>query len=83
MLKRHRITIGQAVAAIEIYEGIVLSLIDVDLTEALTVADRLKIYAYDAYVIARALDQKCPLLTLDGGLSYAAKVAGVEVWEVN
>ena len=83
MLKRQRITLGQAVGAIEIYEGIALSLIDVDLTEALGLADRLKIYADDTYIITCALNQNCPLLTLDGGLSYAAKAAGVEVWEVN
>lgn len=83
MLKRQRITLAQAVAAIEIYERMTLKLVDVDLTQALGLADRLKIYAYDAYIIACALNQSCPLLTLDGGLSYAAKAAGVEVWEVN
>ena len=58
-------------------------LVDVDLRQALELADRLKIYAYDAYVIACTINEGCELLTLDGGLSYAAKAAGVTVIEVN
>ncbi len=83
MLKRERITLEQAKAAIEIYEQIPLTLVDVDLKQALEIVDQRKVYAYDAYMIACALNRGCPLLTLDGGLAYAAKVAGVEVWEVN
>lgn len=82
MIKRGRITLAQATAAIEIYEQISLTLIDVDLKEALKIVDKHKVYAYDAYMIVCALNRNCPLLTLDGGLAYAAKAAGVEVWEV-
>ncbi len=83
MLKRGRITLEQAKAAVEIYEQISLNLVDINLLQALEIASRLNVYAYDAYVIACALHQDCPLLTLDGGLSYAAKAAGVDVVEVN
>ncbi|MEW6127690.1 MAG: type II toxin-antitoxin system VapC family toxin [Acidobacteriota bacterium] len=83
MLKRDRITLEQAKTAIDIYRQIQLNLIEVDLGQALEVAARLKIYAYDAYVIACAMQQNCPLLTLDGGLSYAAKAAGIDIMEVN
>lgn len=83
MIKRGRITLEQAKAAIEVYEQIPLNLVDVDLKQALEIAEKHKIYAYDAYLIACALNRGCPLLTLDGGLSYAAQAAGVEVWEVN
>ena len=82
MFKRERITLEQAKTAIEIYEHIKLNLIDVDLTQALELASRLNIYAYDAYIIACASNQNCSLLTLDAGLSYAAKAAGVNVLEV-
>lgn len=83
MLKRSRITLEQAKAAVEIYEQIPLKMVDIGLSQALELASRLNIYAYDAYVIACALNQSCSLLTLDGGLSYAAKAAGVNVLEVN
>jgi len=32
---------------------------------------------------AYAFNRSCPLPTLDSGLSFAAKAASVEVWEVN
>lgn len=82
MFKHERITLEQAKTAIEIYEHIKLNLMDVDLTQALELASRLNIYAYDAYIIACASNQNCSLLTLDAGLSYAAKAAGVNVLEV-
>lgn len=75
-------TIRNQTAAIEIHEQIQINLIDIDLKQALDIVDRHKVYAYDAYMIACALNRNCPLLTLDGGLAYAAKAAGVEVWEV-
>lgn len=83
MLKRGRITLEQAKAAVAIYEQISLNLMEIDLTQALEIASRLNIYAYDAYIIACALNQKCSLLTLDGGLSHAAKAVGINVMEVN
>lgn len=82
MLKRGRISLEKANQAIEIYEQIPLTLVDIDLAQTLIWADRLKIYAYDAYFIVCCLEQNCPLLTLDSGLSYAAKNAGVTVLEV-
>jgi predicted nucleic acid-binding protein len=82
MLKRNRITLQQAETAIGLYQQIPLQLVDVDLKQALALADRLKIYSYDAYLIACAINQGCDLVTLDGGLSYAAKAAGVTVVEV-
>jgi predicted nucleic acid-binding protein len=82
MIKRGRITIELAVAAIDIYEQIPMLLVDVDLKRAMEIVDQHKVYAYDAYMIACALDYECPLLTLDGGLAYAAKAAGVVVMEV-
>lgn len=82
MLKRGRISLSQAKAAVEIYEQIPIHLVDVDLTQALDIVDTYKVYAYDAYMMACALNHGCPMLTLDGGLAYAAKAAGVNVWEV-
>ena len=83
MVKRGRINLEQAKAAIEIYEQIPINLVNVDLKQALEIGAKHKVYAYDAYMIACALNQDCPLLTLGGGLAYAAKAAGVEVWEAN
>lgn len=83
MLKRKRATATQIQHALEIYQRIPIRLIDVDLAEALGLADQLGIYAYDAYVLTCALNQNGTLLSLDGGLIHAAKQVGVAVLEVD
>ncbi|MDQ3815687.1 MAG: type II toxin-antitoxin system VapC family toxin, partial [Armatimonadota bacterium] len=67
MLKRQRITVEQAKAAVEVYRQIPLTLMEVDLVQAVELASQLNIYAYDAYIIACAINQDCPLLSLDAG----------------
>ena len=81
MLKRKRITLEQAQQAIAAYNQIPIRFIDIDLSHTLDLAAQADIYAYDAYIIACALHQKCPLLALDSGLIYAAKRLGVTVLE--
>ena len=82
MLKRKRITIAQAQQALKAYQQISIRFIDVELSEALVLADELGIYAYDAYILRCALSLRCPMLTLDQGLIEAAKRADVKVLEV-
>jgi predicted nucleic acid-binding protein len=83
MLKRKRITLEQSRAAVQVFHSIPIRWMDVDLEEALDLSAKFDIYAYDAYIIAAAQKQKCSLLSLDGGLIHAAKVAGVPVLEVS
>jgi predicted nucleic acid-binding protein len=82
MLKRKRITLTEATSALVAYHEIPLRLVDVDLARALVVADKLDIYAYDAFLITCALDYTSPLLTLDSGLRHAAALAGVTILEL-
>jgi predicted nucleic acid-binding protein len=82
MLRRGRITIEQAIQAVRIYRQIPLRLVDVELEEALKIADALGIYAYDAYLIRCAVKYKSPLITLDRNLINAAKETGARVIEV-
>jgi predicted nucleic acid-binding protein len=83
MFKQRRVTVEQAVAAVQTYERIPIRLIDVSLGATLRLSHRLKIYAYDAYVIACALQHRCPLITLDRELQVAAREAGAKVLEIN
>jgi predicted nucleic acid-binding protein len=83
MLKRKRVTLEQATAAVQVFHTIPIRWLDVDLQEALEVAAEFDIYAYHAYIIAAARKQKSSLLALDGGLIHAAKAAGVPVLEVS
>jgi predicted nucleic acid-binding protein len=82
MLKRGRLSLGEARRALAAYRSIPIRFSDVELDAALELAARLKMYAYDAYVVGCALKHRCPLLTLDGALARAAAITGVEVQEI-
>lgn len=82
MLKRQRATLAQVRQAWSAYAQIPLRFLDVDIEHALSVAAQYNVYAYDAYFIVCALQNKSPLLTLDGGLRQAATQAGVTILEV-
>ena len=82
MLKRERITLAQAHAALDAYEMIPIRFVDVEVDRTLDIVDRFKIYAYDAYLIRCAAKYQAPLLTLDRRLMNMALDAGVNVLEI-
>jgi predicted nucleic acid-binding protein len=82
MFRRQRISIDQALAALEAYAQIQLRFVDIPLQAALELVGRLNVYAYDAYVIGCALQYRCPLVSLDSGLLQAAQRAGASIIEV-
>ncbi len=82
MFKRQRITLDQAIAALEAYHQIPIRFSDVELGIALELANSLGVYAYDAYVIGCALKHNSSLISLDDGLLEAAGNAGVKVKEI-
>ncbi len=81
-LKRRRFEIGTALAAIQSYNRIRIRFFDVPISDAVVTAQQLGLYAYDAYVVACAKAEGCPILTLDRALARAAQMVGVEVPEV-
>jgi len=82
MLRRKRVTLAEALRAIEVYRRIPIRFAEVELGEALKVAGEAGIYAYDAYLIRCARKYGAPLMTLDRDLERVAKGMGVEVVEV-
>ncbi len=82
MLKRRRIQPSQIKLVLKAYGRIPIRYVDVDLAVSLDLAAQHGLYAYDAYVIACALAQRCGLLALDRDLLRAAAAAGVKVLEV-
>ena len=82
IFKRERITIKQAIAALEAYHQIPIRFSDIELGIALELAHNLGVYAYDAYVIGCALKHNTALLSLDKGLLKSAMKAGVKIKEV-
>lgn len=82
MLKRQRITAAQANLCIDSYRQIPIKLIDVDLKQAINLVKKLRIYAYDAYMLACAQQWATPLLTLDDAFKTHAEGLGIAVMEV-
>jgi predicted nucleic acid-binding protein len=82
MFKRRRLTLKQATAAVVAYSQIPLKFCDVGLVDALKLSNRLGIYAYDAYVLACALNHNCPMVSLDESMLEVAQNTGIDVLEV-
>ncbi|MGH9494798.1 MAG: type II toxin-antitoxin system VapC family toxin [Candidatus Sulfotelmatobacter sp.] len=83
MFKRRAIGIKEALQLLEAYAAVPVRLTEVSLKQAVELSARWNMYAYDAYVLACAINQKAPLLTLDGGLAARAQELKLDVLEVN
>ena len=83
MLKRQRITLIQALSALKRYQVIPIRFVEIELNASLHIANKLSIYAYDAYLIRAAERYRAPLLTLDKALKRQARSYGVKVLEIN
>ena len=82
MLKRGRITLAQALDAIAIYQEIDLEIAEVSLVEAIRLASRFNIYAYDGYILQCAIENNLPLMSLDRDMLTIANRAGIRTIEV-
>jgi predicted nucleic acid-binding protein len=82
MFKRKAIGLDAALNLLKSYAAIPIRLTDLALRQGVELAARMNIYAYDAYVIACAMNQRAPILTLDGGLRARALELKVNVLEV-
>ena len=82
LLRRAQLGLDQARAALESFERIALRLADVDLGAAVELAEKHRMYAYDAYVLECARRHRTPLLSLDGPQREVGRRMGLEVVEV-
>jgi predicted nucleic acid-binding protein len=82
LLKRRRLKLAEVQAALAAYARIPIRRVEIELEVALELADRLGLYAYDAYLMACARRHGAPLLALDPRLARVAQEAGVRVLEV-
>lgn len=83
MFRRRAIGLSEALRLLDSYSAIPIRLIDLALRQAVEFAAKLNIYAYDAYVIACAINQRAPILTLDSGLKARAQELNIQVLEVS
>jgi predicted nucleic acid-binding protein len=72
MFKKKRINYREAVEAYKFYQEIPLEIMNIDMENALEISHDFGIYAYDAYMLSCALENKASLLTLD---HYLAEIA--------
>ena len=82
MLRQRRLGLAEAQQGLKIFHAIPLRFIRVDLNNAISIANQIKVYAYDAYFLDCAIRHVAPLLTLDHGLERAAVKLGVKLMEV-
>ena len=82
MIKRRRLTAVQAKAVVRSYEQIPIRFVDVGLAAAIELAGEQNMYAYDAYIVVCARQQRCKLMSLDRALLRIAESIGVDILEV-
>jgi predicted nucleic acid-binding protein len=82
MLKRNRINREQVRIVLGAYEEIPIRFVEIDLSTAMELAADHDLYAYDAYILACARENRCGLISLDKGLLKAARRAGLSIVEV-
>ncbi len=82
MLKQRRIRLADARRALNIFDGVPLRYVSVDMGNALRLAGKTGMYAYDAYFLDCASRHAAPLLTLDRPLRLAAGKIGLELLEI-
>ncbi len=83
MLKRQRITPDELIDTWDATQKIPVDLRSVDIREALAIASKFNIYAYDAYFLTCALSLRSPLMTLDRRMNEVGKTLGVHIMEVH
>jgi predicted nucleic acid-binding protein len=83
MFKRKVISLNQALQLLESYADIPIRFTDLALKQAVALSARLNVYAYDAYVLACAVNQRAPILTLDNGMIAHARELKLDVLEVS
>jgi predicted nucleic acid-binding protein len=82
MLKQRRVTVEDAQHGLNILNAIPIRYVAVDMANALAIAGKTNMYAYDAYLLDCALRHSAPLLTLDRPLKRVAVGIGVNLLEV-
>jgi len=82
MLKRHRIEPENLLSVWDATQQIPVDLRSVDIREALKIASRFNIFAYDAYFLMCAISLHSPLITLDRRMIEVAQSLGIHIMEV-
>lgn len=79
MKKKRRLTDREALKVFNISQSIPVRLVPIRIYDALKIALRRNIYAYDAFYIQCCLETKLPLVSLDARMGEAAKSLSIKV----
>ena len=81
MIKRKQITHKEALLAQKAASSIPVKLVSIDIQQALKIAIKFNIYAYDAYFLQCAIALSQPLMTLDKRMRQVAIKLNIEILE--
>jgi len=81
MVRRKTLLASEAVSAWDAIQHIPVVLRRINIVAALRIATQHNIYAYDAYFLECALNQRSPLLTLDRQMREIATKIGIQIME--
>ena len=79
--RKGRLNDREILRAFDISQRIAVRLVAVKIRDAMKLAFRFNIYAYDAYYLQCCIENKLPLLTLDGRMGDIARSLGIKVVE--
>jgi predicted nucleic acid-binding protein len=79
LYKRHKITEDEALGAYKTFTAIPLRAIKTNVVNALKIACKYKIYAYDAYYLETAYRLKLPLITFDESMQKTGVELGIAI----
>jgi len=79
--RKGRLNDREILRAFDISQRIAVRLVPVKIRDAMKLAFRFNIYAYDAYYLQCCVENKMPLLTLDGRMGDIARNLGIKVVE--
>jgi len=79
--RKGRLTNREVIQAFEAAQRIAVRLVAVRIHDALRIATRFNIYAYDAYYVQCCLENKLPLMSLDDLMCEVARKLGIRVVE--
>jgi len=77
--KKKLLSSGEVVRAFEISQGIAITLVPVNINNALKIALRFNIYAYDAYYLQCCIEHQLPLISLDNRMCKVAEELDIKV----
>jgi len=77
--RKGRLTDEEALKAFEMSQKIPVRLLPVRIHDAMRIATRFRIYAYDAFYIQCCVEAKLPLISLDNRMCDVAENLGIKV----